>query len=80
MDLRSKHFICFVDLKKAFDKVNRQTPLNVLIQKKFNASLVRAIHGLLSNTSATINGEKVDTEIGVPQGAVTSPILFNLYI
>ena len=35
---------------------------------------------MLATTSMLVDGKKVDTNIGVMQGAVTSPITFALYI
>ena len=35
---------------------------------------------MLTSTSMLVGGKEVDTNVGVMQGAVTSPITFALYI
>ena len=35
---------------------------------------------MLTNTAMNYQGHKTSTFVGVPQGAITSPTLFNIYI
>ena len=49
-------------------------------KKQIEQYLCKAIKDLLLDTSSKIQNQKVKTTIGVPQDAVTSPTLFNLYI
>ena len=42
--------------------------------------LVGLIRSLLSNTKAIFGSTLVDTNTGVPQGGVLSPLLLNIYL
>ena len=74
------NYVTFIDFRRAFDAVNRTTLVKALEEKQFNKSLVGSIKSFLSDTSGVVNGREIDTHIGVPQGAVLSPTLFNLYL
>ena len=73
-------YATFIDLRKAFDTVKRDTLLSSCEEKHFPATLLRATHGLLTDTSFNLNGKVIPTTMGTPQGAVTSPCLFNIYL
>ena len=77
---RSWQFVAFIDLRKAFDSVNREQLVRKLQQRQLSSQLVLTVENLLSQTTMNYNGHKIETKVGVPQGAVTSPTLFNLYI
>ena len=77
--------IAFVDLKKAFDTVDRQ--LLFLILERYGCpptymKIVRALH--TNNTAAVRVGNEVsdpfDVTMGVKQGCVLAPILFNIFM
>ena len=70
----------FIDLAKAFDSIDRSILINTMKDRGVNDSLVKAFSNMLASTSMLIDGEKVATNIGVMQGAVTSPVTFALYI
>ena len=74
--------IILFDLKSAFDTVNRTALIRKMHQRGLSAPLVNAIADLLSNTSHYLQNEDFtySTNTGVPQGARTSPALFNFYI
>ena len=81
-----KLFTCFVDLRKAFDTVPRNKLFYTLVKEyniggrflkilqqiyKGNKIFIKLADGLV---------EPFETTVGVKQGCVLSPILFNLYI
>jgi endonuclease/exonuclease/phosphatase family metal-dependent hydrolase len=77
-------FKCFVDLKKAYDKVDRDVLWRVLERRGFPPRFLRLIQGLLIGSTAKvrINGklsEEFKLERGLKQGSVFSPLLFNLF-
>ena len=77
---RRRHFVLFLDLKKAFDSVLRCLLIIKLQKLGIPDSLISAIRLFLSDTSILVDSQTIKTNIGVPQGSVTSPLLFNLYI
>ena len=81
-----KLFTCFVDLHKAFDTVSRIKLMHKLLSEysiggKFLTILQKMYHGNKVFIKLK-NGllQPFTTTIGVKQGCVFSPILFNLFI
>ena len=69
LKMRLKGHLLFVDLEKAFDKVDRHQLLSILKKRCSNGydrHLVNIIHGLLSNTKAIFGDQIVNTTTGVP--------------
>lgn len=77
--LRTKSYVIFIDFRKAFDKVPRHILIEAMIAKGIIPTLVEAFRQILSDTSMQINSNIIHTDKGVPQGAVTSPTLFNIF-
>ena len=79
-------FCAFIDLSKAFDLVNIQKLIKILIDE-YNVpiDIVRIILSYLNNQSARVKwkklaGEFIDIKSGVRQGGILSPFLFKIYI
>jgi exonuclease III len=83
---RCKTFvICFVDLEKAFDRVNWDRLLVILKNKGIEWKERRLIRNLYKDQRVIVRvGNKESKEIelgrGVRQGCCLSPILFNIYL
>ena len=76
---------CFMDLSKAFDKVQHSKLFIKLLHKGLPAIICRLILSMYRNQEVYVswNGNKSSrfkTYNGVKQGAILSPLLFNLYI
>ena len=78
-------YICFVDIRKAYDSINRAALWSVL-QYCYHlpSKLLKIIEALHSNTSAAVRtygkiSDHFSVSSGVKQGCVLAPTLFNLY-
>ena len=79
--------IAFIDLSKAFDTVNRDLLWETLRasgcpQQIYKVNIVRAFHTNMRATVA-IGGEETETfdvGVGVKQGCVMAPVIFNVYL
>ena len=81
----SKSIKVFVDLKKAYDRVPITKLLTKLENRKLPGNITRIIKSLFTNCSITIaaNGKLtkyVQIKIGLFQGSILSPMLFNIFI
>ena len=77
--------ICFVDLRKAYDSVDRHT-LWLVLQHCYHLPprLLTIIKALHNHTSAAVRSygkisDPFSISVGVKQGCVLSPTLFNLF-
>ena len=78
-------YICFIDLAKAYDSVDRETAWQVLEYKGVSPKLVQMLRGLHSDTSCVVRAfdgtsEPFQIHTGFKQGCVLAPTLFNIYI
>ena len=84
-EYRTPVFMCFVDLTKAYDLVNRQAMAAILREYGVPRQLVAIIEELHSETwcqvrSAGDTSERFVVTTGVRQGCVLSPLLFNCFL
>lgn len=75
---------CYVDLVKAYDVVNRELLWKLLGRLGFPPKLLRLIKGLHEGARGKVRIGKsysdwFDLTLGLRQGAIFSPTLFNLY-
>lgn len=78
-------FACFVDLKAAFDKVNRRKLWKDLRKKGIEENLIKKIEEMYEETTCTVNVNGRETKafrisLGLKQGCPLSPTLFSLYL
>jgi retron-type reverse transcriptase len=76
-------FMCFIDITKAYDSVNRELLWKVCRNYGITDKLVNLLKMLYKHSIAKvkINGELSDSfemNTGVMQGGIPSPILFNI--
>ena len=74
-----------MDLSKAFDCLNHELLIAKLSAYGFSRSALKLIHCYLNERQqrVKINGSfstSKQTSLGVPQGSVLGPLLFNIYI
>ena len=78
-------FFAFLDLEKAYDRVDRDAMWNVLRLYGVGGKLLQAVKSLYTDSRACVRvgNETSDwfpVRVGLRQGCVMSPWLFNLYI
>lgn len=76
--------LLLLDMSKAFDRVNREDLLDQL-EKILEEDELNILKILITDVRLQVRignelGEKIVTDIGVPQGDCLSPILFTLYL
>ena len=77
-------YICFFDLKKAYDSVPRDALWPLLIRYGLPSKMVNIIRHLHSNMEASVRikgtlSEPFKVDTGLKQGCVLAPFLFNMY-
>ncbi|GFS65288.1 RNA-directed DNA polymerase from mobile element jockey [Trichonephila clavipes] len=77
--------ILFLDIAKAFDKIWHDGLLIKLIRLDFLAPLIKSIHSFLSHRSFRVRVDRIlssprPIRSGLPQGSLSSPLLFTLYV
>ena len=82
---KKKLYLGFMDLKQAYDRINREALWQVLMIYGVGGRLLNGVKSMYVDSEACIrvNGEVSEwfkIESGVRQGCVMSPWLFNLYM
>ncbi|GFT24028.1 RNA-directed DNA polymerase from mobile element jockey [Trichonephila clavipes] len=77
--------ILFLDIAKAFDKISHEGLLIKLIRLDFPAPLIKSIHSFLIHRSFRVRVDRIlssprPIRSGLPQGSLSSPLLFTLYV
>ena len=78
-------FACFVDLRKAFDTVNRHCLWFKLMKCGINGKILNSIQALYTDVRCSVRvndlyTDPFDVKQGVRQGCKLSPTLFSIYI
>ncbi|KAK6191131.1 hypothetical protein SNE40_002872 [Patella caerulea] len=84
-NVKQSTFACFIDLKKAFDNVDRECLWFQLLKFRVNGKILNALRSLYNNTKCAVNVNNhltdwFDVTLGVKQGCLLSPSLFAIYI
>ena len=82
---KKRIFLGFLDLEKAYDKVNRNKLFDVLRRYGIGERFVEVIEKVYTGSEVKFVWNKIETEwvetrSGVRQGCPLSPLLFNIYI
>ena len=82
---RGNLYLAFIDFRKAYDSVWRDALLYKILQLNIRGLFYHQIKSMYQNIQLSVKvnqhlSEKFPAEIGVKQGDVLSPILFNLFI
>ena len=75
-------FYAFIDFKKAYDSINRERLIEVLIKYKINPHIINMIVQMYEGNKTTINLGKMKIPIevtsGIRQGCSISTLLFKM--
>jgi hypothetical protein len=85
LEMQKVTYLCFVDLRKAYDSVWREGLFRKLEEGGTPNKLVRLIRMWYGNVKARVRVNDVEsdwfeTKVGVRQGDTLSPLLFNIFI
>lgn len=82
---KTKAYFAFIDLEKAFDRVNRKRMWDILVERGVNKKLIQAIKSIYKRGIHYVNSnnrksETFESKGGLRQGGALSPTLFNIFI
>ena len=83
--LKLPTYVAFIDLQKAFDHIDRDLMLFMLLSHGIDGKLYKVIKAMYSNTKSCLKVNNLttkwfDVRCGVRQGDNLSPTLFNYFI
>ena len=81
--LRKRKFNLLIDLQKAYDSVDRVILWKLLkdrCKSHKEKSLVELIVKLHNESTIQVGTHSMSAEMGLPQGSILSPVLFNVYL
>lgn len=78
-------FVCFVDLKKAFDSINREALFYKISKMGITSKYLNLLNSIYSDVQYSVKlstgiTESFASNVGVKQGCILSPLLFNLFM
>jgi hypothetical protein len=76
--------VIFIDIKKAFDRIDRSELLLDLYNSGVRGRMLRALSSIINGFSMRVLfdnfvSSSYDPECGTPQGSILSPLLWNFY-
>ena len=85
VDKNKSLYVAYMDLEKAYDRVDREAMWRVLSMYGINGQLLKAVQSLYEKSEACVRvcreeGEWFEVGVGLRQGCVMSPWLFNLFM
>ena len=85
MKKKSDTFVAFIDLSKAYDCINRQLLWFKLSRLGISDQFIHVLKSLYNKVQCTakINGfltEWFNVSVGLKQGCILSPVLFNAFM
>ena len=85
VDKNKSLYVAYMDLEKAYDRIDREAMWRVLGMYGINGQLMKAVQSLYEKSEACVRvcreeGEWFEVGVGLRQGCVMSPWLFNLFM
>jgi hypothetical protein len=78
-------FCCFVDFRSAFDTISRRALIYKLIQVGVGGNFIKVLESMYSAVLYSVRtgdalSQSITSTVGVKQGCVLSPLLFNIFV